>query len=186
MEKKGIDCVGKGKLLVVVDMQNDFISGSLGSPSAEAIVDRVCEKIKNWDGDVVYTEDTHYDDYPNTNEGKHISVAHCVRSGSKPWGWELHDQVKAVRAPGSIAITKESFGSFELAQMAMGVGYDIIEIVGLCTDICVVSNALMIASACKYSSVRVDASCCAGTSNENHNAALKIMQQCCIDIINWE
>lgn len=165
------------KLLVVVDMQNDFIDGALGSPQAQAIVDKVCAKIDGWDGQVVYTQDTHtQNDYSDTAEGKRI-IPHCVHGTD---GWELNPYI--LRRAGTI-MYKHAFGIPELANKVSYNGITDVQFVGLCTDICVISNALMLRSICPCVSITVDASCCAGTSKEAHEAALLVMSRCAIDII---
>ena len=171
----------KTKMLLVVDMQNDFITGSLGSPDAQAIVDKVCQKIDNWDGRVCFTMDTHYEDYAESEEGRHIPVSHCV---NETWGWQLQEDVAKRRTKESFIVYKESFGSMELPNIADILNVKEFQIIGLCTDICVISNALVLRSAMPDAVITVDASCCAGTSEWNHNAALDVMQKCCIDVIN--
>lgn len=186
------------KLLIVVDMQNDFIDGSLGTPEAQAIVPKVVEKIQNWDGDIVYTQDTHDRFYLNSNEGKHLPITHCVY---QTHGWKVEnsvqfaldsmDEIITVRYDdGSLAytyhkvksLTKHKFGSVILAEDYC-LDYDTIVLCGLCTDICVIANALLVKSFQPEANVIVDASCCAGTTKENHEAALKVMRSCQIDIV---
>ena len=128
------------KLLVVVDMQKDFIDGALGTPEAQAILPAVIEKIAAFDGDVVYTRDTHEESYLSTAEGKKLPVVHCVRGTP---GWAIHPEVERAGAGKTAAvIDKPTFGSAALADFAQRGGYDAIELIGLCTDICVISNAL--------------------------------------------
>ncbi len=175
------------KILVVVDMQNDFIDGALGTEEAEAIVPKVAEKIEEFDGKVFYTRDTHEINYLETQEGRKLPVTHCIR-GSK--GWALHPRIEALRDGGPI--NKPSFGSIELGYavrdylMDQGVlGTDTAEsitFVGLCTDICVISNAMIIKAMFPELPVIVDASCCAGTTPENHKNALEAMKMCQIEI----
>ncbi len=172
------------KLLVVVDMQNDFIDGTLGTPEAVIIVPNVVKKINDWDGDIVCTEDTHFVNYLDTNEGKHLPVPHCIR-GTK--GWEINDAVlNAVKLKNGNEcwyVRKNTFGSTELAAEIMNSKYDYVELVGLCTDICVVSNALLIKAKCPEIDIAVDASCCAGVTPESHKAAITTMKMCQIDVI---
>ena len=172
------------KVLVVVDMQNDFIDGSLGTAQAQRIVENVVKKIQAYQGElVIATRDTHGENYLETSEGKHLPVPHCIR-GTK--GWEIRDEVaKAlVQVKGEI-IDKPTFGSKELAErlrlMAEGEELDI-TLVGLCTDICVVSNALLVKAFLPETPVRVIASCCAGVTPESHQAALDTMRMCQIQI----
>lgn len=173
--------MNRNKLLVVVDMQNDFIDGALGSKDAEAIVDRVCDKIDNWDGHVCFTMDTHYEDYLDSIEGKHIPVEHCINETP---GWQLNDRIAKHRSGKAFIVYKYIFGSTDLVDLVRDLEIDEVQLVGLCTDICVVSNAMLIRNSCLDTTVSVDASCCAGTTPENHRAALTVMKQCCIDVIN--
>lgn len=172
------------KLLVVVDMQNDFISGILGSKAAVEIVPKVCKKIATWDGDIITTLDKHEADYDYTLEGTMIPK-HCIRDTK---GWELHpDIVLSLAASKQIVsrICKPTFGSVLLANAVKSWNdYDYIEFVGLCTDICVVSNVLLVRAHHPEIPIAVDASCCAGTSQEKHYAALDVMKSCLIDIKN--
>ena len=169
------------KLLVVVDMQNDFVDGELGSDDAKAIVGRVCDKIDAWDGYVVFTFDTHYEDYLDTLEGRHIPVEHCI---NETHGWNLNDEVEKRRTGQTFTAYKGTFGAISLIELVRTLEISEIQLVGLCTDICVVSNALMLRAAAPEANIYVDASCCAGTSRDNHKAALTVMRQCCVDIIN--
>lgn len=172
------------KLLVIIDMQNDFIDGSLGTPEAQAIVPKVVEKIKNWDGDIAYTQDTHYNkQYLNTNEGRHLPIKHCICGTS---GHDLAPSIYGALQSSDCRVEryiKETFGSIFLPRNLRTLKYDRIEICGLCTDICVITNALSIKTYCDESDVVVDSSCCAGTTPENHEASLKVMRSCQIEII---
>lgn len=168
------------KVLIVVDMQNDFISGSLGTPEAEAIVKMVADKIKNFDGDVYYTLDTHDESYKSTQEGSYLPVEHCVE-GTK--GWELAPAiVEAAPIDAERVYCKNQFGSVELAEdlQDFSVAYPIesIELVGLCTDICVVSNAILLKAFLPEVPIIVDGSCCAGVTPAKHEAALETMRSC--------
>ncbi len=179
------------KILVVVDMQNDFISGSLGTKEAVAIVPNVLGKIKEYDiNDIYVTRDTHQSDYMNTNEGRHLPVEHCIEN---TWGWELEDSVKAA-VEGAKTVNKPTFGSTELASMLYKMYEELpvsesgkkelsIELVGLCTDICVVSNALLIKATMPEITISIDSSCCAGVTPESHEAALTTMKMCQIEVI---
>lgn len=176
------------KLLVIVDMQNDFIDGSLGSKEAKMIVPNVLNKIQNWDGDIVCTYDTHQKKYLDTNEGKHLPVEHCIAYTN---GWFYNEYiVDAVETyytnTNKTVLKKEknTFGSIELAQYVLNSEYDYVELVGLCTDICVVSNALLVKAYTPEIDIAVDASCCAGVTPESHKAALMTMKMCQIDILN--
>lgn len=169
------------KILVVVDMQNDFIDGALGTKEAVAIVPNVVEKIKNFDGDkIIFTRDTHEENYMETQEGKNLPVPHCIR-GTK--GWELNPEIEALRTED--AIDKPSFGSMELASYLKGLdSVESIEFVGLCTDICVISNVMITKAALPEVPVIVDASCCAGVTPESHTNALNAMKMCQVIIEN--
>lgn len=166
-------------LLVVVDMQKDFIDGSLGTGEAVQIVGNVAEKIraaKARGTDVVFTYDTHLENYLETQEGKKLPVVHCIKGTP---GWEL-DQ--ALQEFSGKTFEKPTFGSRELAQWAAEEGYDQIELVGLCTDICVISNALLLKAYLPESVIAVDASCCAGVTPASHKNALEAMKMCQIEI----
>ena len=166
------------KVLVVVDMQNDFIDGSLGTVQAQGIVSKVISKIKSYPADCIYaTRDTHGEDYLESSEGKNLPVVHCVK-GSK--GWEIRPEV-AEAMPQAVILDKPTFGSTELAKLLYRENEKEeleVELVGLCTDICVVSNALLLKSFLPENRISVDASCCAGVTPESHEAALATMKMC--------
>lgn len=166
------------KVLVVVDMQNDFIDGSLGTVQAQGIVSKVISKIKSYPADCIYaTRDTHGEDYLESSEGKNLPVVHCVK-GSK--GWEIRPEV-AEAMPQAVILNKPTFGSTELAKLLYRENEKEeleIELVGLCTDICVVSNSLLLKSFLPENRISVDASCCAGVTPESHEAALATMKMC--------
>ena len=172
------------KILIVVDMQNDFIDGALGTAEAVAIVPHVVEKMRSYDPWNIYlTRDTHYENYPETQEGQNLPVAHCIKDTD---GWQLRAEI-AEAAAGATIIDKPTFGSVELASKLMIERAQEaleIEMVGLCTDICVVSNALLCKAAMPEASITVDAACCAGVTPEKHRAALETMRSCQIRIIN--
>lgn len=166
------------KFLIVVDMQNDFITGSLGSAAAEAIVPKVAEKIKSFDGEVIFTRDTHFEDYMQTREGRKLPVEHCIKDTA---GWQICDElVPYVKK----TVDKITFGSIELPEIirAYGESVDEIELCGLCTDICVISNAMILNAAFPETVIRIDGSCCAGVSNESHATALKSMKSVHIEV----
>ena len=167
------------KLLVVVDMQKDFVDGSLGTKEACDIVGNVLDKVrvaKEEETDIVFTRDTHEENYLGTQEGRFLPVVHCVKGTP---GWEIVDCLKPYVGK---VIDKPAFGSTELAHYAAKQNYTEIELVGLCTDICVVSNALLLKAALPETLVKVDASCCAGVTPESHNAALTTMQMCQVEV----
>lgn len=171
------------KLLVVVDMQNDFIDGVLGTKEAQAIVPNVVKKIKEWDGDITYTLDTHTKDYLNTNEGKYLPVEHCIEHTP---GWCLNDEVAKALAPKTNVecFDKPTFGSVSLMYNIFDNKYDYVEFIGLCTDICVVTNAILAKTYVPEAQIVVDASCCAGVTSESHTAALMTMKMCHIEVVN--
>ena len=170
------------KVLVVVDMQNDFIDGALGTKEAVAIVPGVKEKIENFDGVVLFTRDTHETYYLDTQEGKKLPVPHCIRDTE---GWQIRSELDALRK--TEPIDKETFGSTDLAGELVALNEDeeigSITLVGLCTDICVISNALLIKASLPEVPICVDATCCAGVTPESHENALKAMEACQIRII---
>lgn len=169
-------------ILVVVDMQNDFISGSLGTTDAENIVNRVKEKIESFEGRVIFTRDTHTKKYLDTREGLVLPVIHCI-DGSK--GWEIADELKefVTEAP----IDKPCFGSTKLGEvLAVEDKKEHIEsitLIGLCTSICIISNAYVLQAFLPETTIIVDASCCAGSNKEAHETALKAMAGSQIEII---
>lgn len=185
------------KILAVIDMQNDFIDGALGTPEAAAITERVRAKIdaclQNGDT-VIYTRDTHHADYLETQEGRKLPVEHCIEGTH---GWEIAEKVFV---PGCEVIDKPSFGSLELAErMAQlltehsalkeqqgNAGGDLVEFVGLCTDICVISNAMIFKAKMPEIPVMVDASCCAGVTVQSHLNALEAMKMCQITVTGME
>lgn len=173
------------RLLIVVDMQNDFISGALGSKEAQCVEGIVADKIIDYfisGDDIAVTMDTHGKNYLETPEGRKLPVEHCIRFSS---GWALSDKVYKSLTQGKCYTTffKETFGSVALAEFAQAGCYGEIELVGVCTDICVVSNALLLKAYCPDAKIIVDSSCCAGTSVENHIKALDIMRCCQINVI---
>lgn len=174
------------KYLIVVDMQNDFITGSLGTKEAEAILPKVVEKVKNFDGNVIYTRDTHQADYLTTQEGRNLPVEHCIEGSD---GWKLAPELEALSA-GHKMFNKPTFGSTELAEFLVKENaketIEEIELCGLCTDICVISNALVIKANLTEVPVAVDASCCAGVTPESHKNALAAMKMCQVMVRNEE
>lgn len=170
------------KVLVVVDMQKDFVDGALGSAEAVAIVSNVVEKIKSFDGYIFVTYDTHSEDYLNTSEGKKLPVPHCIKGTD---GWELDSQVEtALEGKDFVAVEKPTFGSVNLPQLIRnrpGEEFSL-ELIGLCTDICVVSNALVLKANFPENEISVIADCCAGVTPEAHNAALQTMKSCQINV----
>ena len=167
------------KTLIVIDMQRDFIDGALGTPEAQAIVPSVKKKIEEYDARedaIIFTRDTHFDSYLSTNEGKNLPVKHCIVDTH---GWKIAD---GLEVPCARYIDKPTFGWTGWGRLEFEDGDDI-EIVGLCTDICVVSNALILKATYPEVKITVDASCCAGVTPESHNAALTTMKMCQINVI---
>ena len=171
-------------ILVVVDMQKDFVDGALGSGEAVAIVPAVVRKIKDFDGDIYVTFDTHFENYMQSAEGKKLPVPHCIKGTD---GWALNDDVAAaLEGKTYTKVEKITFGSTDLPKLIAAAtdGEDItIELVGLCTDICVVSNALLLKASFPEAPISVDAACCAGVTPEKHEAALETMRSCQIDVL---
>ena len=171
------------RFLIVVDMQKDFVDGALGSPDAIAIVPAAVRKIRAFDGEIFATFDTHFADYLQTAEGKKLPVPHCIRGTD---GWQLDAQIAlALQEKGYQAVEKRTFGSIDLPQILLDAagGEDFsIELIGLCTDICVVSNALLLKAYFPDKRVAVDPACCAGVTSALHDAALQTMASCQIEI----
>ena len=174
------------KVLIVIDMQNDFLDGALRNEEGIKIIPNVCEKIKEYkaNGDVVIaTRDTHSDEYLNTQEGKRLPIEHCIKDSE---GWEINSDVNEALG-NSLKFDKPSFGSIDLANYLKeeyeGEDNLEIELVGVCTDICVISNAIVIKASLPEARVIVDAACTAGISKEGHQNALNAMKVCQIDVI---
>ena len=170
--------------LIVVDMQRDFIDGSLGTPEAVAILDSAAEKIRAFDGEIFVTLDTHDEDYLRTAEGRKLPVPHCIKDTE---GWKLHPRIAAALEGRSYtAVEKHTFGAVKLPghlfETAAGEDFDM-ELIGLCTDICVVSNALLLKAHFPEFPLRVDSACCAGVTPAAHAAALDTLRSCQVDII---
>ena len=171
-------------ILVVVDIQNDFVDGVLGSKEAVAIISNACNKIKNFEGDIYVTLDSHGEDYMNTSEGSKLPVPHCIKGTE---GWKLNKEIeKALEGKTYTIIEKPTFGSEKLAKLIAENYKDerlSVELIGICTDICVISNALTIRAHNTECEITVDSSCCAGVSPETHQAALTVMKSCLINVI---
>lgn len=171
------------QFLVVVDMQTDFVDGALGTPEAQAMAPRAAEKIRDFPGEIFVTLDTHGPDYLQTAEGRRLPVPHCIRNTP---GWQLHPLVAAaLEGRTCTAVEKPTFGSLELPRkIAQAAGEEpfTLELIGLCTDICVVSNALLLKASFPEIPISVDASCCAGVSPRTHEAALDTMACCQITV----
>ena len=171
------------KFLIVVDMQKDFVDGALGTKEAQGIVDNAAEKIRNFDGEIIVTYDTHFEDYMETSEGKNLPVPHCIKDTE---GWQLNGEVeKALEGKDYTVVEKITFGSVDLPdfieEKTEGENFSA-ELIGLCTDICVVSNALVLKANFPEAEISVDSSCCAGVTPETHEAALSTMKMCQITV----
>ena len=186
------------RVLVVVDVQNDFVTGALGSLSAQSIIPHMRERIRKYaDGEtlILFTKDTHNEDYDRTFEGHRLPVKHCVRGTP---GWSLVKDISSLAdgysnflifSDGEVVrsrVLKETFGSIKLCEILKQYEYDITDItfMGFCTDICVISNVLMARAYLPNTRIIVDASCCAGSTLDKHLAALEIMKSCQIDVIS--
>lgn len=175
------------KALIVIDMQNDFISGALGNPETLAVLPKVCERVKaalNNGVKLLYTLDTHREDYLSTQEGKNLPVAHCIKGTQ---GHELADELKKIIGDNAreLAVEKCTFGSKELPERILklcGEAPDEIELIGVCTDICVISNAMLLKAFFPETKISVRQSCCAGTSAAAHDRALEAMKMCQITV----
>lgn len=171
----------KMNILAVIDMQNDFIDGALGTKEAQQIVPKVIEKINNFDGKIIYTQDTHYNDYLETNEGRHLPVEHCID------GSDGHAIKDGIYKEGSLVFKKNTFGSYRLIDYLKELNrtekIDSVTLIGVCTDICVISNALTIKTFFPEIDITVDSTCCAGVTPQSHQTALDAMKPCQINIV---
>lgn len=175
-----------GKKLIVVDMQKDFTYSALENPMAIGVIGNIVTKIQSFDGEVIFTYDTHFENYLDTSEGKKLPVVHCINGTD---GWQLVDELEELRKVNNCrCFKKPTFGSVDLANTLKAendiTGIDEIELVGVCTDICVISNAMLLKAFMPEVPIKVDASCCAGVTKESHDNALKAMESCQIDVIN--
>lgn len=170
------------KLLVVIDMQVDFVTGALGTREAVEIIPAVQRAISEElgkDTAVVFTKDTHYENYKKTQEGKKLPIEHCIQGTS---GWQLIPELRDYEMACPV-FEKGTFGSTDLAQYIRKNGFDEIELIGLCTDICIISNALLIKAAVPEATIIVNSNCCAGVTPEGHKNALEAMKICQIEIL---
>lgn len=165
------------KILIVVDMQNDFIDGALGTKEAAAILPAAVKKIKGWTGDIFVTLDTHFENYMKTSEGKKLPVPHCIKGSD---GWKLNkDIASALKGKNYTVVEKNTFGSKDLPGLIGKDGGDFsAELIGLCTDICVISNALLLKAFYPENEITVDLTCCAGVNKERHDAAAEVLNSC--------
>lgn len=168
------------KILVVVDMQNDFINGALGTPEAAAIVPYVKEVIQNFNGKVLFTRDTHFANYMDTQEGKKLPIPHCIRG---TLGWQIHPELDALRV--TEPIDKLTFGASALPEiLKTEENIESITFIGLCTDICVISNVMLTKAFFPEIPLFVDAKACAGVTVDSHKNALAAMKMCQITVVN--
>lgn len=171
-------------ILIVVDMQKDFVIGSLGSDDANNIIDNVVNKIRNHNGVIIATYDTHFENYLDTAEGKKLPVQHCIKGTE---GWNIDERVfAALSEKGFISLEKSAFGSVDLPAVIIdlcGKEEFQAELIGLCTDICVISNAIILKANFPETEIKVDASCCAGITQKSHLEALNVMKACQIEVV---
>ncbi|MFQ7293290.1 MAG: cysteine hydrolase family protein [Monoglobales bacterium] len=178
----------KNKYLIVVDVQNDFIYGTLGTKEAQAAANKIIKRVKSFDGRIIFTQDTHNTSYLDTQEGRRLPVKHCIKNTD---GWQLIDELKKFQQDtGAEIYQKHTFGSVELANK-LAKEYETdniesIEIIGVCTDICVISNALIIKAYMPELPVFVDADCCAGVTPDKHEKALEVMESCQVIVLRRE
>ena len=165
------------KYLIVVDMQVDFITGSLGSEAAQAIVANVLEKVKSFEGEVIFTRDTHEENYLQTQEGRKLPVRHCIRDTE---GWQICPEL---RDYAKVVVDKPTFGSMELVRLLEKAQPEEVHLCGLCTDICVISNAMLVKAAFPEVPIYVDAACCAGVTAQSHKNALDAMRAVQIEVV---
>ena len=172
-------------VLLVIDAQNDFIDGSLGSKEAVLALPNIIKKVKGFDGQVIFTRDTHGENYLETSEGKHLPVVHCIKDTA---GWQLAKELDEFRIKtNSVVFDKPTFGFIECAKYLKGLyeegKLDEVTLVGYCTDICVISNALLLKAVLPELPLKIDPSCCAGVTPEKHNAALITMASCQVEVL---
>lgn len=172
-------------MLIVIDMQNDFTYGALKNEQAISVISNIAAKIEEYDGEVVFTRDTHYENYLETREGRYLPVEHCIKGKD---GWQIVDELERLRIKhGYDAFDKETFGSVDLAKYVSDKYKEgkvkEVELVGVCTDICVISNAMLIKAFVPELDVKVDSKCCAGVTVESHENALNAMKACQIEIV---
>ena len=171
------------EILVVVDMQNDFLTGTLGSNDTEKVIPNVVNAIENFKGEIFFTKDTHTDSYLDTQEGKHLPVKHCLENS---WGWQICDKINKY-TKGRTIVNKQTFGSVELAKKLYQINIkdkiESITFIGVCTDVCVIANAMLAKTFMPEVKIIVDSTCCAGVSKKTHEAALIAMQSCQIEVV---
>ena len=172
------------KIIVVVDMQNDFIDGALGTKEAQLMLPKLAEKLeKESEAELIFTMDTHNQYYMDTQEGKKLPIAHCIKPEH---GWKIAESLQKFVDRAAAVVEKPSFGSLALPQAVSRIDTDERELGGLCTDICVISNAMILKAAFPEITIAVDAACCAGVTPESHANALSAMKMCQIEVRNWQ
>ncbi|WP_302609937.1 cysteine hydrolase family protein [uncultured Mitsuokella sp.] len=168
------------KVIVVIDMQNDFIDGALGTKEAQVMLPHLVAKLeREKDALLIFTQDTHSKNYMETQEGRNLPVPHCIKPEK---GWEIAPSLQPFVKKAAAVIEKPAFGSLELPKAVAKLQPDEVELVGLCTDICVISNAMILKAAFPELPAAVDASCCAGVTPASHDNALQAMKMCQVDI----
>lgn len=171
------------KALVVIDMQNDFITGVLGNNECRAIVPEVVKRVNKAaedNIDIIFSQDTHQENYLSTREGKKLPIPHCIQNTH---GWEIIPELAEVKEQKGIVFEKETFGSRSMAGYIMEQGYDAVELIGVCTDICVISNAMTIRAFAPELEISINEACCAGVTPQSHQTAIEAMKACQINII---
>lgn len=171
------------KALIVIDMQNDFITGALGNDECRAVVPRVVKRVQEAVAageDVIFSQDTHQENYLSTQEGRKLPVPHCIQGTA---GWQIIPELAGLADGKGAVFTKETFGSSALAEYIKEQNYEEAELIGVCTDICVISNAMIIKAFSPELEISVRESCCAGVTPQSHRTAIKAMQACQINIV---
>lgn len=171
------------KALVVIDMQNDFITGVLGNEECRTVVPQVVKRVQEAtaDGiDIIFSQDTHQENYLSTQEGRKLPVPHCIQNTE---GWKIIPELAETAVQKGIVFTKETFGSSAIAEYIKEQHYDEVELIGVCTDICVISNAMVIKAFVPEAEIAVNESCCAGVTPQSHQTAIEAMKACQINIL---
>lgn len=172
------------KLLIVVDYQNDFVTGSLGFAKATTIEEPICKKVRTYQveqQDIIFTQDTHYQNYAETQEGRKLPVMHC---GHDTEGWQIYGKVGQLKNEKSMSFSKFTFGSIDLANYLLGKEYDLVELVGVVTDVCVISNAVLVKAALPETEIIVDAACVASSNEEMEQKAFDLMENLQMKVLN--
>lgn len=171
------------KVLVVIDMQNDFITGVLGNSECRAVVPHVVKRVQeavNDHTDLLFSQDTHQENYLSTQEGRKLPIPHCIENTD---GWNIIPELEETAEQKGIVFKKETFGSRDIAEYVKAHGYEEVELIGVCTDICVISNAMTIKSFVPEAEISVNEACCAGVTPQSHRTAVEAMKACQINLI---